>query len=206
MREQQGWFLPYSAEAGCVRGFALSGARGFAAVEVGGALLSSDFGETWTLGGGERSAAGNIHPDVHSIASHPGSADLAAAPTGGGFFLSMDGGLTWVNRYADCYCRAVWWDPADPAHMLLGAADWVDRNGRIEETRDGGLTWSKVANGLQFPWRNHMVERFVQVDDQLLAVLSNGALLITDLESLEWRELLPEVREVKAATRITQRN
>ena len=37
----------------------------------------------------------DIHPDVHSIEVHPSSPDLVYAPTGGGFFRSLDGGQTW---------------------------------------------------------------------------------------------------------------
>lgn len=206
MRKQQRWYLPYSPEAGCVRGFAFWGAHGFAAVEVGGALQTNDYGETWTMIGRESSSAMSLHPDVHSIAVHPGSGDLVAAPTGGGFFLSMDGGSTWENRYTNCYCRAVWLDPNDPDHLVLGLADWVDRNGRIEETWDAGFTWSEVVTGLNTPWSNHMVERFTQVGDHLLAVLSNGKLLITPLESFDWRELLPEVKDVKAAAILAYRS
>jgi hypothetical protein len=99
----------------------------------------------------------------------------------------------------------MWWDAADPEHMLLGAAEWVDRNGRIEETFDGGLTWHESSKGLEFPWRRYMVERFFQAGDHLLAVLSNGELLVTDLESLEWRTLLPEVQEVKAVAAVTKK-
>jgi photosystem II stability/assembly factor-like uncharacterized protein len=203
LRDQQGWYLPYSPEAGCVRGFAFSGADGFAAVEVGGILVSRDFGETWTLNRKNQFSEKNIHPDVHSITAHPSSAHLIAAPTGGGLFLSKDGGATWDNRYPDCYCRAVWWDPVDPDHMLLGAADWVDRNGRIEETRDGGYTWSEETYGLDLPWRNYMVERFSQVGDHLLAVLSNGELLVTSLETYSWRRLLPEVKDVMAVASLS---
>ena len=198
MKDQQGWYLLYSPEAGCVRDFAFCGTDGFAAVEVGGILVSKDYGETWSLNRKNQSPEKNIHPDVHSTTIHPSSANLIAATTGGGFFLSKDGGATWDNRYPDCYCRAVWWNPVDPEHMLLGAADWVDRNGQIEETRDGGHTWSKVTRGLDLPWRNHMVERFYQVGDHLLAVLSNGELLVTSLEPLNWQRLLPEVRDVAA--------
>jgi hypothetical protein len=172
---------------------------------VGGALLSNDRGGTWALTGTEGTPGLNIHPDVHSIATHPESTDLVAAPTGGGFYLSKDGGTTWENRYDDCYCRAMWWDAADPEHMLLGAADWVDRNGRIEETFDGGLTWGESGRGLEIPWRRHMVERFFQVGDHLLAILSNGGLLVTALESFEWRPLLPEIQEVKAVAALTKK-
>ena len=202
-RQRLEWFLPYSPEAGCVRDFAFNGARGFAAVEVGGALISDDFGETWTLVAGEQ-ANMDVHPDVHSIAIHPTSADLVAAPTGGGFYISQDGGRTWTNRYAERYCRAAWWDPFEPGHLILGTADWVDRDGSIEETRDGGLTWSEISTGLNLPWRHHMVERFTQVGDQLFAVLSNGELLVSSLESIAWQRILPEVTAVQAAAGIDQ--
>ena len=111
--------LPYSPEAGCVRGFAFHGERAYAAVEVGGVLRSDDGGETWRLAEG---SDGNpdldgppepfVYPDVHSIDVHPSSPDLVFAPTGGGFYRSIDGGRTWTLLY-DCYCRAAWIDPLD---------------------------------------------------------------------------------------------
>jgi photosystem II stability/assembly factor-like uncharacterized protein len=204
-RDRLNWFLPYSPEAGCVRGFVFHGSRGLAAVEVGGVLASDDFGETWALIESEQSAQ-DIHPDVHSIAIHPASADLVAAPTGGGFFLSRDGGSTWKNNYPNCYCRAVWWHPTDPDHLILGPADGVDRNGRIEETRDGGLSWSEISTGLDLPWHHQMVERFTQVADQLFAVLSNGELLVTTLESNAWQRILPEVIAVHAVAGLNLTN
>jgi hypothetical protein len=203
LRERHSWYLPYSPEAGCVRGFAFNKSRGYAAVEVGGALYSNDFGETWRLNLLGDNQANAIHPDVHSIAVHPSSEDLVAAPTGGGFYLSRDGGLNWENRYPGSYCRALWWHPTDPDWMVLGSAEWVDRNGRIDQTRDGGLTWSDAAGGLDVPWRRHMVERFLQIDDQLMAVLSNGELLASPLGSFSWRTLLPEVRDIHAVAQLT---
>ncbi len=204
MRDKNGWYLPYSPEAGCVRGFAFHGADCFAAVEVGGILISRDYGETWTLNQRHQSPGRNIHPDVHFVATHPSSGNLVAAPTGGGFFLSDDGGATWSNRYTGCYCRAVWWNPVNPDHMLLGAADWVDRNGRIEESIDGGKTWTEVSSGLDLPWHNHMVERFSQVGDYLFAVLSNGEMFATSLDRWDWYRVLPEIRNVKAVAGFTQ--
>ena len=139
-----------------------------------------------------------IYPDVHSIAVHPSSPDLVYAPTGGGFYTSADGGQTWALRY-DCYCRAAWIDPHDPRHVILSPADGVDRNGRIEESNDGGQTWRLASAGLSVPWPDHLVERFEQVGDELLAVLSNGELWTAPLASLAWRRLLPQVRGVAAA-------
>ncbi|MDQ5850733.1 MAG: glycoside hydrolase [Chloroflexota bacterium] len=204
LRDAYGWFLPYSSGAGCVRGFAFHGTRAYAAVEVGGALRSDDQGETWQLceGSDGNPALGGppepfIYPDVHSIAVHPASPDLVFAPTGGGFYGSTDGGKTWTLLY-DCYARAVWLDPADPAHLVLGPADRVDSHGRIEETRDGGATWRLASDGLQVPWRRHMVERFAQIGDELFAVLSNGQLLSTPVAKLEWKQILPDVHGVNA--------
>jgi hypothetical protein len=208
LRDKLKWSLPYSPEAGCVRGFAFHGSRVYAAVEVGGVLVSNDNGETWQLAEGsdgkpnlEGPPEPFIYPDVHSLEVHPSSPDLVYAPTGGGFYRSNDGGKTWKLFY-DCYCRAVWVDPHDPEHMILGPADYVDSKGRIEESRDGGKTWTLASNGLKVPWRRGMVERFFQAGDALFAVLSNGQLLSASLSALEWKQILPNIVHVNAITQM----
>ena len=206
LRDQHKWSLPYSPEAGCVRGFAFQGTRGYAAVEVGGVLRSDDSGETWRLAEGsdgrpdlEGPPEPLIYPDVHSISVHAWSRDVVFAPTGGGFYRSTDGGKAWSLLY-DCYCRAAWVNPKDPQHIILGPADGVDRDGRIEATNDGGHTWLTASGGLQVPWRRGMVERFTQVGDDLLAVLSGGELISTRLAELQWRRILPSIGGVAAVT------
>ncbi len=205
LRDQHHWFLPYSPAAGCVRGFAFHGSRGYAAVEVGGVLRSDDGGASWQLAAGstgDPDLSGPpepfIYPDLHSIHVHPFSPDLVFAPTGGGFYRSTDGGKTWQCLY-DCYCRAAWIDPAEAAHIILGPADNVDTHGRIEETRDGGVTWRPASAGLTVPWRRHMVERFTQLGPELFAVLSNGQVLVASLARLEWQPVMTEVKGVNAA-------
>jgi photosystem II stability/assembly factor-like uncharacterized protein len=210
LRDTQGWFLPYSPEAGCVRGFAIAESPAtqpqvFAAVEVGGALVSKDSGESWEL---VNRSDGNpdmsrplgtlIHPDVHSITVHPSNPEIVTAPTGGELYRSNDGGTTWYCLYT-CYCRATWVDANDPGHIIFGPADGVSRNGRIEESRDGGQTWQPASTGMQVPWSQYMVERFVLADDELLAVLSNGELWSTGLEVFEWHRVLPKVKHITSA-------
>lgn len=203
LRDANGWYLPYSPEAGCVRGFAIHGQRAYAAVEVGGVLVSDDGGETWRLAPGSLGKPLSpperyIHPDVHSILVHPGSPERVLAPTGGGFFRSQDGGATWELIYPS-YCRAAWQNPANDQHILLGPADFVDRNGRIEESLDGGNEWHPVSQGLHSPWPRHMVERFYPAGDELLAILSNGEMLVTSQENIAWRRTLGDVEGVHAA-------
>jgi photosystem II stability/assembly factor-like uncharacterized protein len=206
LRDQYGWRLPYSPEAGCVRGFAILGARAYAAVEDGGVLLSDDRGASWRLAPGSRGASdhnprqGYVHSDVHSIHVHPSSPNLVLAPTGGGFYRSNDGGEIWEAIYRSCYCRAAWLDPQDTQHMLLGPADGVDRNGRIEETRDGGQSWQSASQGLPVPWRDSMVERFSQYGHTIFAMLSNGELWAAPLEELRWKRILAQAPGIKAVT------
>jgi photosystem II stability/assembly factor-like uncharacterized protein len=206
LRQEHGWYLPYSPEAGCVRGFAFHGARVYAAVEQGGLLRSDDAGETWQLAKGSDGIPrtppeGFIHPDVHSVTVHPTSPDRVLAPTGGGLYGSKDGGETWKHLYR-CYCRAVWWDPSDVERLVFGPADSVDRMGRIEASDDGGRTWETASAGLDVPWARHMVERFFQVEYELFAVLSDGTLLAAPLASLTWRNVLPDAGMVRAVAAV----
>lgn len=206
LREQHGWMLPYSPEAGCVRGFAFHGRRVYAAVEVGGVLRSDDGAETWGLvlgssGSPSLSAPPRdfVHPDVHDIAVHPLDPDLVLAATGGGLYRSVDGGTTWELLY-DCYCRALWLDPDDPKHIVFGPADYVGAMGRIEESRDGGKHWRLASEGLAVPWRRTMPERLSQIGDELFCVLDDGRLLAAPLQALAWQFVLADVTGINAVT------
>jgi hypothetical protein len=198
LREENDWYMPYSPNPGCVRGFAFYGHRVYASVEVGGLLASSDFGASWQLVPGSTGkphqdpAEGQIHPDVHSVATHPADPDLVYAPTGGGFYRSRDSGGRWELLY-DCYCRAVWLDPEDDRHLIMGPADGVDRGGRIEESTDGGESWSLAMGNLDAKWQETMVDRFVAAGDELYAVLSDGRLLVAPVDSFSWQHLLPGI-------------
>jgi photosystem II stability/assembly factor-like uncharacterized protein len=207
LRDRLGWYLPYSPEAGCVRGFAFHGARGYAAVEQGGLLRSDDGGERWQLVAGSDGvprmpeSPTMIHPDVHSVAVHPSSPGKVVAATGGGLYASSDGGARWRQLYR-CYCRAVWVDPHNAEHIVLGPADGVSRNGRIERSFDGGETWQPGMDGSDTVWPRRMVERFTQVGDELLAVLSDGELIAAPLHTLKWRVILPSIQRVNAIAAI----
>jgi photosystem II stability/assembly factor-like uncharacterized protein len=204
LRDELGWYLPYSPEAGAVRGFAFRGARGYAAVEQGGLLRSDDYGQLWELVEGATGIPDAaipesfIHPDVHAVAVHPSSPNQVFAATGGGLYHSTDGGARWRLLYA-CYCRDVWVDPNDPGHLILGPADGVDRNGRIEESIDGGDTWQPIMSGVDDRWPQHMVERFTQAGNTLLAVLSAGELISAALDARQWEQILPAVQDVTGA-------
>lgn len=208
LREENGWYLPYSPRAGAIRGLAFLGDRGYAAAEQGGLLRSDDRGRSWHLAEGSsgqirrRVPEGEIHPDVHSVVIHPTTPDQVVAPTGGGLYYSYGGGRGW-SQLLDRYCRAVWLDPVRPAHMVVGPADAPDRNGQIVETLDGGDAWQVIMDGLPPSMPDYMVEQFVQMDDELLAVLSNGELVVAPLDTFAWRTVLAAVHGVRAVQPVT---
>lgn len=204
LRDQHGWMLPYSPEAGCVRGFAFHGQRIYAAVEVGGVLRSDDQGRSWALVAGSDGKpdlsgppAPFIYPDVHDIVVHPSDPDRVFAATGGGLYRSDDGGVTW-NLLYDCYCRGLWLDPDKLDHLIFGPARYVGAAGRIEATHDGGRTWQIASGILDVPWPRTMPERISQVGDQLIVVLDDGRMLSAPLETLDWKYILPDVKGVNA--------
>jgi hypothetical protein len=206
MRAEFHWALPYSPRAGCVRGFAISGQRAYAAVEDGAVLVSQDGGEHWELAPGSRGrpdhhpAGGFVHSDVHSIAVSLASPEDVYAPTGGGLYASHDGGRTWSLIYAGCYCRAVWLDPSTEGHLLLGPADGVDYNGRIEETFDDGLSWILASTGLSVPWADTMVERFTAVGQDVFAILSSGEVWVARPPQFAWQPAFASQPPVNAIT------
>lgn len=206
LRDRHGWFLPYSPEAGCVRGFAFSGRRGYAAVEVGGVLRSDDAGATWSLAPGSDGRpefehalqAGAAPADVHDVRVHPSDPDLVFIASHAGLFRSRDGGGRWQRLSADVYCRALWVDPADADHIIFGPASRRGWDGSIAETWDGGEQWRSVTDGIPEPWRGRPVERFAAVGSDLWAIRDDGRCFVAPLDTLQWR-VLP-LRGVRAVT------
>jgi photosystem II stability/assembly factor-like uncharacterized protein len=206
LRDQHGWHLPYSSAAGCIRAFAFNGARVYAAAEVGGVLRSDDGGESWQLVKGSKGDVGLdevpepfIYPDVHNIAVDPAAPDHVFAPTGDGFYRSLDGGARWTKLHAS-YCRAMWLDPHDAGHILLGPADGIGRYGRIVQSLDGGQSWQPASRHIDTPMPRCMVERFTQIDDELFAVLSDGRLLAAHIDTLDWRTVAGDIESINAVT------
>jgi len=194
LRDAHGWSLPYSPAAGCIRGFALTGERVYAAAEVGGVLRSDDAGATWQL------LDGDVHADVHDLAGHLGDPDLVYAATGGGRYRSYDGGQSW-DFVGDGYTRAVWADPERPEVVLTGPARYVGAMGRVERTTDGGDTWALAADGFKVPMSD-MIERLVGAGSHVLALTSEGALYTAKRGIWMWHPLglgLAPVRAVAFA-------
>ncbi len=204
LRDEFGWFLPYSPQAGCVRGFAFQDNRIYAAAEEGGVLFSDDNGKTWQLvpgSSGEPEPAkmkeGEVHPDVHAVFAYPPQASTILAVTGGGLFRTQNRGETWENLYR-CYCRELWINPDRPDHWVFGPAEGVDYNGRLVQSHNAGQDWYLMDCELEQPFADTMAELFVHSKENLFCVLSDGRVLYAESEKLEWK-VIPDVETILTA-------
>lgn len=127
----------------------------YAAVEVGGVIVSRDSGETW-----EELREG-LHLDVHGLVSAPGNGtDVLYAATGQGFFRSEDNGRTWesaCNGFRARYLVPVAVHSERPEVVFTSATQgrpryWRGRAGgacaTIYRSENGGASWRPVMTGL----------------------------------------------------------
>lgn len=110
-----------------------------------------------------------------------------------GIVIAEGGGPEWCILRRGLNGRKVTSAVSRQGVILAGTTDGVFRSD------DDGRTWRLASDGLVVPWPSHLVERFVQLGSQLLAVLSNGQLLSAPLESLAWRPILAKVQGVNTA-------
>jgi photosystem II stability/assembly factor-like uncharacterized protein len=147
------------------------------AAQVGGLLLSSDGGESWS------DVRYPIDMDVHSVTFDPANGAVLYAATGGGenfpeptpppkgrpLYRSRDGGKSWESisdTLSRTYSVPVRVHPKNSQMLFLGVAEepppfWLDRptkaNGAIMRSADGGGSWQQLAGGFPNPFES-MVE------------------------------------------------
>ncbi len=147
------------------------------AAQVGGLLLSSDGGASWT------DVRYPIDMDVHSVTFDPADGAVLYAATGGGenfpdptpppkgrpLYRSRDGGQSWesiTDTMTRTYSVPVRVHPKDSQTLYLGVAEepppfWLNRatkaNGALMRSSDGGVTWQQLAGGFPSPYES-MVE------------------------------------------------
>lgn len=106
-----------------------------------GVWESKDGGEHWTVLAGTRGSR------IESLAFSPGHAEVIAAGTSKGVFLTIDAGATWkrISPATDVEMQditALAFDPANTRTLYAGTPHlpW--------KTTDGGETWHSISTGL----------------------------------------------------------
>jgi photosystem II stability/assembly factor-like uncharacterized protein len=165
MSETNGWSVPWSEAKGHVRTIAIDHhdpRRIYLAIEVGGVVRTEDGGETW------ENVHGGIHDDVHSVALNPRNGAHVYAATRHGFGRSEDHGRTWrqIDGFeGQGYARPLAVDPERPQRVFTAAATTgpggfnrpgVGAECGIFRSEDGGLSWSRLTNGLPVHFRPYV--------------------------------------------------
>ena len=100
---------------------------------MGGVYRSDDRGETWS-----HQSTTNPRPMYYSQIRIDPNNDLHVWVLDTSMYVSRDGGITWDTRFVDGVHvdhHALWWDPNDSRHIIIG------NDGGLDWTRDGGRTW-----------------------------------------------------------------
>lgn len=202
------WNFPNQPHLGNIHALAFSPRdpeRIYAAVEVGGVIVSSDGGKTWV----ERREG--IHLDVHAIASAPGEQeDVLYTATGQGFFRSPNAGRTWescCDGFASLYLAPLAVHPARPAVVFTAATQgrpryWRGREGgarcTIYRSENAGATWRPAMGGL--PDTLPAAVSVLAVDpsggETVYAGSADGRLFVSEHLGASWRTLAEDLPPV----------
>ncbi len=166
-----------------------SPSRIYAGIEVGGLLVSDDGGEAW-----QPANDGLTDPDVHQICHCGYNPELVLAACGEGVFRSVDRASHWAEvtpQGSRTYGTTI--AEAAGGMMYLGISlgrpnTWLGTgraNSAIIRSREGGLDWEVVAEGL----RGGIMDTTPDPDsDGIIAATSEGELLA--IEGSECRTLI----------------
>lgn len=157
-----------------------SPARLYAAIEVGGLLLSDDGGRSWMAAND-----GLTDPDVHEVRASAMKAGLVFAACGDRVFRSFDRAAHWEEITPPSRDYGMSLAEDESGAVYLGSARgrpnrWLREEGAdaaIFLSRDGGSHWEPVAQGL----RGGVMTMCANPDGPgVLAGTSDGELLCVD--------------------------
>ena len=151
------WCFPPAPHIGHVKDIVFNGDTLMVGIEIGGLLISKDFGASFT----ELPVDPNpVECDIHRILVHkdrPGRVIVANGIVG--VMSSDDGGRNWTKKTMpprSDYPDAMVLDPLAPDVVYLSVGDgwpphWYERGrarGKILCSHDGGETWKRLLGGL----------------------------------------------------------
>ena len=113
-------------------------------VEVGGVLLSLDYGDNW------KEMNNGVHVDVHTVRPDPSQPGHMIAATGGGLYVSENGGESWkliTEGLGQGYAVGLHINPERAGEVLVATGERPPGlNARVYHSLDGGQSWSQIVD------------------------------------------------------------
>ncbi|MEE2659471.1 MAG: hypothetical protein VX733_13275 [Candidatus Latescibacterota bacterium] len=189
------WSTPWGGPA-AVRSLADSGRSLYADIHVGSIARSSDNGDSW------EPVRGDIHPDVHQVATCSAAPDRIYANTADAIFISEDRGDSWrhsVEGFVSRYGRAVAVHPRDPDLLLASVSRGPHKGeGRLYRSADGGESWEHVRGGFP-PFVEGNIDTFcLGFDDDCAWAAVSNTLYRSDDYGVRWQECWEAPAEIRA--------
>jgi photosystem II stability/assembly factor-like uncharacterized protein len=183
----------------------------YAAVEVGGLLVSRDGGSTW-----ENHREG-VHLDIHCIATAPGEEDVVYAATGRGFYRSFNAGRQWeaaCDGLAGLYLVPMVAHTLAPHTLVTAATNGRPRYWRTRESGaeaviyrsiDGGSRWTPTMGGLPEQLTGAVAGLAVDQSnpEALYAALEDGHVYASDTFGDDWVEVANGLPPAHAITAVS---
>lgn len=166
-------------------------------VEVGGVLMSSNYGDTWVeLNDG-------LNVDVHTVRSDPSNPGNLIAVTGGGVYISENMGQSWdhaTEGLRQGYAVGIHINPDKLGEILLATGDRPPGlNAQIYHSLNGGYSWRRlVGSGLPDHFERVPVVFFAEGSAWIAT--DEGEILRADNPNTRWTSIVKIPTSINAAS------
>ena len=152
-------------------------------VEVGGVLLSDDYGDNW------REMNSGVHVDIHTVRPDPSEPGRLIAATGGGLFVSEDNGESWeqiTKGLGQGYAVGVHINPDRAGEALIATGERPPGlNAQVYRSLDGGRSWERIADPT-LPSRYDRVPVLLFTEGRVWIITDSGQVFRADDAGGSW--------------------
>ena len=166
-------------------------------VEVGGVLLSCDYGDTW------EELNDGLNVDVHTVRSDPSNPENFIAVTGSGVYISENMGQSWdhvTKGLSQEYAVGMHINPDKLGEILLSTGDRPPGlNAQVYHSLNGGHSWNRLED-LGLPDRYERVPVVFFAEGSAWIATDEGEILRAENANSRWVSIFNIQTSINAAS------